>query len=267
MKAATRMKLLGVVAGVAAAVAVASPAQALSNYGGVEAAWTGNRYPAAGNGGVFAFNRNENASGDNFPGKLVGGAPTGDFIGICLEIGENVTRNYLTYTIRDLKDAPQRTPNTTMGDTRADDVARLVTLAFGGYLANALTAGQTNVLAFQIALWEISTDRANGPYSLATNGTGGAFTANNPNISAGMLPAVVSSALTQANTWLGILNNSNNGTGLARNLFAMTRGVIGEEQAQDMLVQVVPIPAAAWLLGSGLLGLFGIARRRRTVAA
>lgn len=28
----------------------------------------------------------------------------------------------------------------------------------------------------------------------------------------------------------------------------------------------VPIPAAAWLLGSGLLGLFGVARRRRPVA-
>ena len=28
----------------------------------------------------------------------------------------------------------------------------------------------------------------------------------------------------------------------------------------------VPIPAAAWLLGSGLLGLFGLARRRQTTA-
>ena len=30
---------------------------------------------------------------------------------------------------------------------------------------------------------------------------------------------------------------------------------------------VVPIPAAAWLLGSGLLGLFGLARRKQQVAA
>ena len=29
-------------------------------------------------------------------------------------------------------------------------------------------------------------------------------------------------------------------------------------------VEVVPIPAAAWLFGSGLLGLIGLARRRRT---
>jgi len=29
---------------------------------------------------------------------------------------------------------------------------------------------------------------------------------------------------------------------------------------------VVPLPAAAWLLGSGLLGLFGLARRRQTTA-
>ena len=33
--------------------------------------------------------------------------------------------------------------------------------------------------------------------------------------------------------------------------------------AKDEQVGEVPLPAAAWLLGSGLLGLFGIARRRR----
>lgn len=29
-------------------------------------------------------------------------------------------------------------------------------------------------------------------------------------------------------------------------------------------VQAVPVPAAAWLFGSGLLGLLGLGRRRRT---
>lgn len=31
-------------------------------------------------------------------------------------------------------------------------------------------------------------------------------------------------------------------------------------------VSAVPIPAAAWLLGSGLLGLVGVARRKTKVA-
>lgn len=29
-------------------------------------------------------------------------------------------------------------------------------------------------------------------------------------------------------------------------------------------VQVIPVPAAVWLFGSGLLGLIGVARRRKT---
>jgi len=29
-------------------------------------------------------------------------------------------------------------------------------------------------------------------------------------------------------------------------------------------IETVPIPAAAWLFGSGLLGLVGIARRKKT---
>ena len=47
----------------------------------------------------------------------------------------------------------------------------------------------------------------------------------------------------------------------ASGLFALTSA-----GAQDFIVQVVPIPAAAWLLGSGLLGLFGLARRKKAAA-
>jgi hypothetical protein len=39
---------------------------------------------------------------------------------------------------------------------------------------------------------------------------------------------------------------------------------IGYNANFDMTtLTVVPIPAAAWLFGSGLLGLVGVARRRR----
>jgi hypothetical protein len=31
------------------------------------------------------------------------------------------------------------------------------------------------------------------------------------------------------------------------------------------MVQPVPVPAAVWLLGSGLLGLGGVARRKRSI--
>jgi hypothetical protein len=42
-------------------------------------------------------------------------------------------------------------------------------------------------------------------------------------------------------------------------------------QAADLVmvtnVAAVPVPAAAWLFGSGLLGLIGVARRRRQIFA
>jgi hypothetical protein len=236
------MKLLGVVAGVAAAVAVASPAQALSDYGTVNVDYLG-RAVIAGNGGVFEWQRVAGNPG-TFTGTLVTNDPAGYFIGICLETDEFIpSSNPSLYTIRDLADAPLEQPPTSMGGDRATDVAKLVTLAFGGSLSNALTVGEATVLSFQTALWEISMQRTRGPGTYSTN-----------------------VGNTQANTWLGLLNSEFNNpagfqTELARNLFGMTRA-----GAQDMLVQT-PIPAAAWLLGSGLLGLFGIARRRRTVAA
>ena len=37
----------------------------------------------------------------------------------------------------------------------------------------------------------------------------------------------------------------------------------GEIRGQILRAQVVPVPAAVWLFGSGLLGLIGIARRKR----
>lgn len=39
-------------------------------------------------------------------------------------------------------------------------------------------------------------------------------------------------------------------------------GAIGGAYAVLMTAQPVPVPAAAWLLGSGLLGLVGVARRK-----
>jgi len=46
---------------------------------------------------------------------------------------------------------------------------------------------------------------------------------------------------------------------------AMTFGVTTTvARGADAIIQVVPVPAAVWLFGSGLLGLTGLARRKRS---
>lgn len=253
MNASTRMKLLGVVAGVAAAVAVAVPAQA-AYYGDVTAKTAGRPVPT-GNGGVFAFDRVVGGPNNDFAGTLVTNDPVNRFIGFCLEVGENINVNGATYywNVRDVEDAPIATPGA-MGATRASDIAKLVTLALGGSLANALTYGADTVAAFQLALWEIAIER--------TNGSGGSYDLNTGGFrsTTSGIGTFTTDQINQAQAWLGTLSGSNT-IGEARYLLALTRAGV-----QDMLVQT-PIPAAAWLLGSGLLGLLGISRRRRQKVA
>ena len=40
-------------------------------------------------------------------------------------------------------------------------------------------------------------------------------------------------------------------------------GISGFELAADLSPVVVPVPAAVWLFGSGLIGLVGVARRKK----
>ena len=241
------MKRLGMAALASLSIGLATPVYALSDYGDVVATWLGNnqtgRPAPAENGGVFAFRRDNANSADDFAGVLVTNTPVNRFIGVCIEIGENMSTAQTVFTVRDLADAPIDSI-ASMGAMRAEDAAKLVTLAFNGKLANALLpAYNANVLPFQIALWEITQDRVTtrGEYNLSAGGYRHA-------------------ANTIATGWLNTLNGVNSIV-MATGLYALTH-----PDRQDQLVQVVPIPPAAWLLGSGLLGLFVVARRKTTAA-
>ena len=54
------------------------------------------------------------------------------------------------------------------------------------------------------------------------------------------------------------------GAPIAQIDFVVTAGVVGLDSNIDNIQAVVPVPAAVWLFGSGLLGLVGIARRKKT---
>lgn len=95
--------------------------------------------------------------------------------------------------------------------------------------------------AFQLSLWEIVKETGVN-YSLTT----GTFMATSSNASVASL----------AEGWLTHLSG-------AGNAYTLTAYVSPTNQDQLRATSApVPLPAAAWFLGSGLLGLAGIARRK-----
>ena len=59
-----------------------------------------------------------------------------------------------------------------------------------------------------------------------------------------------------------------NAVGIRRVEFSQVQNILDDTTAYDNFVfdtVVIPIPAAVWLFGSGLLGLIGIARRKKAV--
>jgi len=70
---------------------------------------------------------------------------------------------------------------------------------------------------------------------------------------------------------LGIMTPSDHSSSLMQLVLAYNDNALytGDSDFDDMLVRAdfrvaaVPVPAAVWLFGSGLLGLIGMARRRK----
>jgi len=235
MNAVNNKKLLAVAAAMAAGLLLGGPAQA--SYGTVTATLN-SVAPGGDGGGAFNFTR----TGGTFAHDLLPNTPAGHFIGICIDTAESITvGNTYTWEVDDLSKAPvDALPQ--MGAIKAADIALLIGGVLNGQLANAAALTDTQAKILQWAIWEI-VNETSGTYGLDTG-------------------SWLRGSSATADGWLANLNNGNPlGWVPAQNLYALVNNSV-----QDFLVQT-PIPAAAWLLGSGLLGLFGIGRRRRSVAA
>lgn len=171
------------------------------------------------------------------------------FVSFCIDVTDSITVGSAhTWNVVSLADAPDQSSGP-MGSTRADALATLLGSNLGTSLNDAVTVLDDNTkrAAMQVAIWEVVFESAGGPYKVAE---GNAKFTNNDTVTA------------QAQLYLD--NIAEIGTKMS--------GLVGltSTNTQDFIGQV-PIPAAAWLFGSALIGTIAIGRRKtkaktRTIA-
>lgn len=161
-------------------------------------------------------------------GRYTGQLDGQSFLSYCIDLFATLSFG-TTYT----NEYVAKPAATYLNATRANDLARLAALAYD-QVVDATTAA-----AFQVSVWEIAYETS-GTYDVS----GGNFSVTSGN----------GAVITDANNWLAALPGS------AGNWQAV---VLDSPLHQDVVTfSQTPVPGAAWLLGSGLLGLVAVRRRR-----
>lgn len=165
-----------------------------------------------------------------FKAIYINGLSNEAFTAYCIDTAQHFSWNS-AFTIT------QTTTSALFGASKSLAIGQLYTQHYAS-VSNAQQSA-----AFQLSLWEIIKETGSS-YSL----TAGTFKATSPN----------ASVISLAQGWLSGLS----GTGNAYILTAYTSPTYQDQLRATLAPTTVPVPTAAWLLGSGLLGLIGVARRK-----
>lgn len=178
---------------------------------------------------------------------LVGlaGAADDTFVGFCIDLRDGIGWGQKeSWNLIDLWRAPNPSAGS-MGPDKADDLSRMLATYLPDFSKASSTLSAAQAAGLQLAIWEIVWE-TNSAYSIS-----------------GGTARFTSSA--DAQNWATSYLSGRWAPNGLTNLKAISLPTAGSEtpKVQDFLVQVVPIPAAAWLFGSALLGTLALGRRKQ----